>query len=264
VTTDLRALHEQLKHDWCDSFSIEELPDGGLTVTTPFAFGDGDGYPVVVERREGRWRITDRGLAVSHLQFSELEFTGGRRQQIGRIAVAHGYSFVDDVLAFDLDDLPSVEDIADFLVLVAQVSGLPLQVPERESDQFRTRAREHVRRWLADPESAKPNWQPPRPKGDLFPADLMIPAPQRSVVAFFAGSNQKADRSMAFVGQYLRWGLEVKPLLAHNGTLSSDTIYRAQTTLDDDSAVVEVQERAAETGYLRLRRTLAGLGVLVR
>lgn len=271
MSTDVRALNEQLKREWCDAFSVSQLPDGSFTVTTPFLSGDGDGYPVVIDRRQGGWQLSDRGIAISNLRFGELEITQGRLQQIDRFATEQGCSNEAGVLTMSLAQAPTIEDIADFIELLAQVSGLPRHVAaERDSERFGTRARDRVLSWLPQDDLerwAMRSWAPTSmPHGDLFPADLYLRAKDArpGVVAFFAGSTQKADRSLLSVSQYRHWGIDyVRPVLAHNGTLNSETIYRAQTTIADDSRVVEVNEVAAETGYLALQRKLQELGVPV-
>jgi hypothetical protein len=264
VNTDIRALHEQLKRDWCDAVEVEELADGSLTISTPFLFGDGDGYPLIVERRRGAWQLNDRGITVSRLiQVEELDFTETRRQQIEQFARANGFTFDAGTLSITLEQPPELEDVAAFIELLARVTGIPHHVmPERETEQFRTRARRHIiTRWLPNPDLATENWEPPRPRGNLFKADLMLPAENGDVVAFFAASTNTANRSMAYVAQYGKWDLGVKPFLAHDGSLTSETIYRATLAFEDDRAVIPVEEEAAETGYLRLRRALADAGV---
>lgn len=262
MTTREGALQELLGRLWCAAFNVDRLQDGSLTVNTPFIFGDGDGYPVIIEHGRNGWRLTDRGIATARLQYAELDLTESRLNQIEAFANVNGYSYQDGVLSLTLEQPPEVEDVCALLTLIGQVAGMVHHLtPERDADQFRTRARDTVIDWLATPHSAVPNWSPPnRPRAELFKADLYLPA-RRPVVTFFAGSSQKADRSMSIVAQYRDWDLNVSPVLAHNGNLNSDTIYRAQMLLGDGEAVVRVDERAPRTGYLRLRRVLAATGV---
>jgi hypothetical protein len=262
VTADLQTLHETLKRDWCDTFSAQTLPNGALTVVTPFLFGDGDGYPIVVEHGREGWRITDRGGVVSRFQLDEFDITEARHRQLEQFAAANGATLEGEVLSVALERAPQVEDIADFVELIARVSGLRLHVrAEPDSDQFRTRARTQIADWLREPQRAIPNWEPAQAHSRAFQADLWIPAQQRAVVAFFAGSTSKADHSIISIHQYRNWGLDVKPVFAHNGVLGSETLYRAALALDDDSALVKVDEQAPQTGYLGLRRVLATAGV---
>lgn len=255
-------MQEQLGRLWCAAFSVNRLQDGSLTVSTPFIFGDGDGYPVIIEHGHNGWRLTDRGIATSRLQYGELDLTEARLNQIRAFAHASGFSYENGILSLTLEQPPEVEDISALLVLVGQVAGLEHHLTaDRDADQFRTRARDMVISWLATPTYAVPNWSPPNhPRAELFKADLYLPA-QQPVVTFFVGSSQKADRSMSTVAQYRDWRLNVKPVLAHNGNLNSDTVFRAQMLLGDETAVVRVDERAPQTGYLSLRRVLAETGV---
>jgi hypothetical protein len=163
----------------------------------------------------------------------------------------------------DTDAPFDIDDISGFIKLIALVEGLPLHViPERDAEIFRTRAQRRIIERLPDPDVARAPWIPDRRDGDLFPADLWLPAAaDRNVVAFFAASTRSAERSMAFVGEYARWDLDVKPVLVHDGRLNSRTIHRAQIVMDDTNAVVAANERATDTGFLPVVRVLRMAGV---
>lgn len=258
-----------LANQWCQSVRVERMTDGAYSVSTPFTYPDGDAYPLVVERLRGGWRLSDRGFAIGHLGYDELELTATRLRQLDRFASENGYAFHEDRgVEITLDARPTPEDLADFIELVARISGIGMHVTaEREAERFGTRVRARVRDWLAPrpATAARDNWWPQTEiHGASFRADLWIPTDDRPVVAFFAGSVPTAEKSMNTAGQYRRWELPVKPLLIHNGVLKSDHIYRAQTVLDDETAVIRVREQASETGFMELRNRLAAAGVALQ
>lgn len=262
---DVQEAVTKLRHDWCDALTVEELPGGALMAVTPFLFPDGDSFPILLERTRAGWRISDGGVAVSHLQFAELDLTEGRRRLLERFAAAQGGSVIGDVLSLAFDEFPRVDDIAYFVQLISQIAGMPLHdSTERDPEQFRTRAIRTIEEWLSDPSLAERNWHADEDKRQLFPADLRLETGQIPVVAFFAGSAQKAERSMSYVGQYSKWGLHVKPILAYAGTMQSDTKFRAQEVLGDDAAVVQVDEALTTTAYQGLSRVLASNGVPIK
>jgi len=262
VTADLRTLHDVLKRDWCEMFVVRTLADGALTIVSPFLFDDGDGYPIIIEHGREGWRISDRGGVMSRFQLEEFDLTDARRRQVEQFAAASRAALHGDVLVSTFQRAPEVEDIADFVELVARISGILYHLrPEPESDQFRTRARAQITQWLREPRRSVPNWEPPQAQSRAFQADLWMPSTLQPVVAFFAGSTSKADHSIISIHQYRDWQLDVKPMFAHNGVLGSETLYRATLALGGEDALVKVDENATETGYLGLRRTLVGLGV---
>lgn len=264
MTIELQSVHEQLKREWCDRFAVQPVR-GGLAVSTPFTFGDGDSYPVLIAERPPGWILTDRGLTVAHLQFAELEMTEPRIRQVESFAEAHGCSLANGVMTMHLDDPPDVDDLVAFVDLISRVSGLPLHnSAERANEQFRTRARAEVTSWLPEHAIArvKQNWVPAFPGGDDYMADLWLPNIHgKGVATFFAGSSEKANNCIINMHEYAKRELGVKTVLAHNGFMKSKQLHRAQSAAGDDHAVVSVNEGSRTTGYLKLRRVLRDAGV---
>lgn len=256
-------LVDRLRSEWCAAFDAEVLRDGTVTFSSPFVFPDGDGFPLLLRRVGEKWELSDGGVTSYQFLTEDFQLTEARSELVERFADSFGYVFKNNVLTRELDDAPGVEDVADLLSLVSQVYGVPVIHRPREAEQiFRTRAIHDTRRLLARPDLAETNWKPERNGGQKFPADLHIPSQARPVVAFYAANSEKAERSVNFITQYDKWGLAVQPLLVHPRGLSSDVIYRAQTVIGDDHAVVEVNEDS-QIGYAPLRTALQSRGVSV-
>ena len=254
----------RLQAQWCDAFSGHHLPDGAITVSTPFLFPDGDGFPVILKQNRNGWLLTDAGITAYQFIGDEFSITSARADEIGRYASAAGFDFDDNILSRRLDRPPTVEDVADMIALVAQVSGLPYAtVPRDRAEVFKTRAANRTLKLLARPDLATPNWKPQIERGALFPADLHIEAGHMpAVVAFFATESNKVDRSAATIARYQQANLDVAPIIVHSGQLRSATIHRAQELLGDDSAVVAVEEQS-DLGFRQLGQSLQQRGVAV-
>jgi hypothetical protein len=263
VTVDVPSVTRELARTWCEVSQVTELRDGTISVSTPFLMDDGDAFPVVIRRRDGGWVLTDDGRTRFSFVADEFSVTEAREAHISRLAEAAGFSYSDHLLSRFHERPPTAFDVADLIVLVSQVRSIPLAEPPRDSEEiFRTRARRRTMEFLAHPESAVADWRPRVRRGEVFRADLWIPTVDEHppVVTFYAATPDKADRSISLVLQYARWELSVTPILVHPGNLRSDVIYRAQTAIGDDRAVVTVDETTT-LGYAPLRRQLAGAGV---
>jgi hypothetical protein len=264
MNIDVRSLHEELKREWCDLFNVDLRPDGTITITSPFMFGDGDAYPILLRRTRDGWILTDQGMATSHLRFGDFDVTETHTRQIERFATEYGYTYESSTLVRAFDSAPDLDDVSEIIKLMVLIDGMPLHVQaDRESEQFRTRATRRIVSQLPDPSVAVEMWQPPRQDGELFPADLWLPSAEHhdGVVSFFAATTQRADRALSFAAEYARWDLGVKSVLIHPGTLNDRTIHRAAVVLEDESAVVRVEEAATETGFMRAVVTLRRAGV---
>lgn len=80
---------EQIEHDlckaFCTNFTINQTDHGGLFVSTPFSFQDGDAFSFYIDKiQTGGIRISDKGATMMHLsyEYDVDKFTEGNRGKI--------------------------------------------------------------------------------------------------------------------------------------------------------------------------------------
>ena len=67
MALDADALGNLLRERLCEEVRVERRPDGALMLRTPFAFPDGDRYPIhLSESASGGLRLSDRGHTLMH------------------------------------------------------------------------------------------------------------------------------------------------------------------------------------------------------
>jgi hypothetical protein len=234
---------EALAQELCQSFAVRPVGDQKWAVGTPLLYDDGDSLPVFVEHSTS-WRLTDEGMAVSHLYFDDFEYTEPRLRRIQLLAEAHGVGMSKDhELVLELDGPPSAYDIGTFLQLVAQVRGVALTAStEREQTRYAITLRERVVERLAVP-SYDPNWSPPtlRTRAN-YKADLhILTDDDADVVVFAASTSDKANVSALTVNHFKKVIPEMRPVLAYYpDKVNSEAIFRFQDEVEDDDAVVPV------------------------
>jgi Domain of unknown function DUF1828 len=116
---------QRVLRDFGALLSVTALDDGSFHIATPFAFADGDMFPITIERREAGWRITDRGATIARLTRGHVELARSALDVIERIAGARGYALSDaHHISGDFNDLPSPRDLANLIQLEACISAL--------------------------------------------------------------------------------------------------------------------------------------------
>ena len=258
-------LSSQLKAALCDSFGVRDEGDGRWAVRTPFTFDDGDTLPLFIELFvDGTWRITDDGIAASHLFFDEFQFTEARLSRIEMLVEASGAEIdANRALSLRLGGPPTAFDIGDFVQLLAQVQGVALTSRvERDQTRYISAVRSRIEQRLTSPDFAE-NWSPVglRDTKAAYRADLRIVNDDlRDVVLFVASTSDKASVSTLCVHQFGKVLHNFVPLLAyHPDRVSSEAVFRFQDEVQNDLATVPTRPDA--TAELERALRLVGVGL---
>lgn len=250
---------------FCERLRVTQLKDGAFSIATPFAFPDGDGYPVVLEELAGgRWQFTDRGSACGHLFFDGVEMTEYRLGFIRRTAENGDLRLTEryELKSETFDTLPEPDDLADFLQGVARI-GSVVALERQTGEGYVASLRGRVGEWFGDRSIA--TWYPQEDRSQLYPADARVaPEPGAEVdpvVLFFVGHPGKASRSALSLKTYAEWHLPISPVVTwRSGSLGSKEVSRLQDSHDR----VEVVRLDPDThGDRMMRRLFADRGVPV-
>ncbi len=244
----------------CDSFIVHETGPGRYVLQTPFQFEDGDGYPVVIERHEKGWRITDLGGAASHLAVDDVDFTPARLEMLVDIAEGSGFDFEDLVLSRVQTELPNQFDVADVLQAIAQLSAIRFLTRE----QVRRLYRDDVARFIethVPPKYRNLRWRPPNDSRGVYAADALLrpSEPDSSLTTLFAvGNAEQAERATISILMHKRWELNVDPLVVYDrrvgNRIGSPRIYHLQDAAGEEAVVSAAPGQWAPVERLLLRR----------
>ncbi|MXZ86931.1 MAG: DUF1828 domain-containing protein [Acidimicrobiia bacterium] len=259
LSSEIRRLTNELR----ESFLIRTEGDNGVAITSPLLFDDGDVLPVFAQCEDGRWSLTDHGIAISHLFFDEFAYTEARFKRIMQLVDYHSAELSPtNEITLQLHDFPRAYDVGTFLQLVAQVQGVAL-MSQTDRDQIRyvTTLRTSVKNRLKTP-SYNENWSPPEIQDRTranYRADLQINSGEGAdVVLFAASTSDKANVSALTMGQFKRLATERQflPVLAyHPERVASEAVYRFQDEVEDMESVVptELDNYRELVGILRKR-----------
>jgi hypothetical protein len=142
------------------SFQFFELESDRFVLQTPFQFEDGDGFPIVLERRADGWRLTDEGSTASHLTVDEVDLTPARLEMLVDIAAGSGFGFDNFALMRTQADIPDVFDIADLVQAIAQLISIRYVTRDRVQHLYRDEVSRFIEQ-VVPTASRQMRWSPP-------------------------------------------------------------------------------------------------------
>jgi hypothetical protein len=232
---------EALGSSLSEAFGVHPVSPGRLVIQTPFGFGDGDGYPVVIEKVESGWRLTDMGGTASHLAMEDIDFTQARLELLVDIAESSGFEFDELVLNRIQPDLPSIFDIADLLQAIAQLGAIRHLSKERVRRLYRDDISKFIE-GRVPPENRVLRWRPSTDTKGVYAADALLrPADPsgRPTTLFAVGNAEQAERATIAILMHTRWDLDVAPLVILDRRvmerIGSPRIYHLQDAAGDES-----------------------------
>lgn len=239
-------LKDQLRRTMASAIEVQELPDGRIAILTPFGFPDGDGLPIVAERINGAWELSDDGVTISRLLVQEFQFTDLRSELLDEILSRHRASVADHVIRRSTDSVPHADDLVDMISAIVQVADLELTARDVVRQLFQTDVVTFVRsRFRKD--AVIPNWSPARDTHGAYKSDALVKAAPgaKDTVMFSVASAAKADRAVISMQRYELWDVGVRPLvvLDEDQALPSPVVYRLQEAAGPDENVIRVRSR---------------------
>ena len=120
---EVQRLEQVLRHRLAFAFSLEPLTGDRLALLTPFTFGDGDRFPIVIERNGSGWRLTDDGRSAAQLlRVGPAVSDDARSRLLDGVARQHDLKLSGWALTKSVEDPPTADDVLGFIHAVVQVA----------------------------------------------------------------------------------------------------------------------------------------------
>ena len=235
-----------------EAFEITQDGESNWIVRSPFLYEDGDNLPIFISYEDGRWYLTDRGMAISHLYFDEFEYSEARYRSIRQVVDYHYAEIADDhEITMPLDGMPTRFDVGDFIQLVAQIQVVAIvSHTEREQERYSKTIRSSIKDLVDIPGSrilVQHDWNSPsvssRSKGRyLIDARLSSEGNGIGPINVFAASTDYraalSTLTMQMVRPYDEDACFI--LVAHPGRVGDVAIARFEDATSGGDAVAKV------------------------
>jgi hypothetical protein len=130
---------ENFRHRVCDGIDLRAEGPDRFRVTTPFRFGDGDHFGIVLKREGERWILTDEAHTMMHLSYwlDEKELETGNRHEIIHSSLAR--FFVEDrdgEFIISIDEEQYGDALFNFVQAISKVTDVSFLSRERVRSTF--------------------------------------------------------------------------------------------------------------------------------
>jgi len=184
----------QLCKAFCDDIAVRTVP-AGLAVTTIYNLSDGEplGFYIVGPDVTGRFRIEDDGTTNPLLEAAGVDLeTQTRGDAVAQMLEEYDATYNADSGELSSPPLP-LESVPQrallFVALLLRLQDLLLLKPERVASTFKEDATKAIKEAIGDRATVYEE-QAPAPGADI-PADVLIEAPGRPLVAVFLAATEQ-------------------------------------------------------------------------
>ena len=141
MTTGEERLRSLLRAQMRAEVRIHRRSDGDLMLDTPFAFPDGDRFPIhLSESRSGGWILSDRGHTLMHISYEhdvDALYVGARAALRERIVRESGICESDGIFSLETPVDRIAEAIFRFGQALTKIYGLAMLSRERVASMYR-------------------------------------------------------------------------------------------------------------------------------
>jgi Domain of unknown function DUF1828 len=242
----------------CSGIDIRAEGTDRFRVTTPFRFGDGDHFGIVLKREADRWILTDEAHTMMHLSYwlDEKELGTGNRHEIIHNALS-GF-FVEDrggEFIIPIADEHYGDALFNFVQAISKVSDVSFLSRERVRSTFLEDLRVFIQSEVPSERIAF-DWTDPThdPKG-RYPVDFRINHLSRPLFIYALPSDTKVKDATINLLTFENWHLQFQSLgiFEQQETINRNTLSRFTDVCDKAfSSLEENKDRIAD----HLRRVL--------
>lgn len=191
---------------------IDLVPEGldRYLVSTPFEFDDGDSLQIVLQRREGKWMLTDEGHTFMRLTYDidEGDLNRGTRQRIIANALSpFGIEDRDGRLVLPVPDERFGDALFSFVQGILKIADVSYLSRERVVSTFQDDFREFLAGVVPEGKLAF-DWchQHHDPRG-IYKADCRVETADRPMFVYGLHADGRTRDATISLLQYEKWGL---------------------------------------------------------
>jgi hypothetical protein len=223
MESELEALEEQLRNRLSLEFRLEPIGDERLAVLTPFTFDDGDRFPIVLQKVNNTWEVTDDGGVVMHLSYLDIPFDEGNRARlVENITRRHDVTLTEDwTLMKSLGNVPDADALMTFIHAVTQVADLDFLAREVVESTFQEDFRSFLRQAVEPSRLTLDYFDAKLDPDQIYRADVAIGINGNRLFGFAVPNDVRAKDATITLLTYERW----------YGAVDSFVVFEDQTEL---------------------------------
>jgi hypothetical protein len=215
---NLSSVKDDFKTRVCEQIDIEQEGDNRFFITTPFRFGDGDHYVIVLKKEGDHWILTDEAHTLMHLSYwiedKDLEegAVTNRREILDTSVSSYFVQNRGGELVIPVKESRFGDALFNFIQALTKVSDISYLSKERVSSTFvedlMTFLKEHV-----DNTRLSFKWRDEeRDPHGRYLVDCRINSMKRPLFVYGVPTDAKAHLATIALQRFEIWGIPFRSL----------------------------------------------------
>lgn len=215
---NVSSIKDDFKSRVCEQIDIEQEGDNRFFVTTPFRFGDGDHYVIILKKEDNRWILTDEAHTLMHLSYwmddksLEESAIGNRKEIMDSSLSSYFVQNRGGELVIQVNESRFGDALFNFIQALTKISDISYLSKERVSSTFvedlMTFLKENV-----DNTRLSFKWKDEEldPHGRYL-VDCRINTMKRPLFVFGIPNDAKAHLATVALRRFETWGIPFRSL----------------------------------------------------
>jgi hypothetical protein len=207
------AIERDFKAKVADELRIVSEGINRFVVVTPMTFGDGDGLPIVLRKRNDGWYLTDEAdtfLQLSYRLSDEELDEPPRKELIDRILSSFEIENKNGELILPIPDHRFGDALYTFIQALLKIDDIRYLSKERVQSTFLQDVRSYLEK-IVTPQRITANWHDPeRDRPGIYPVDYRVNGMKTPIFIFAINSEHKADIATISLLKFEQWKLNYK------------------------------------------------------
>jgi hypothetical protein len=215
---NLSSIKGDFKSRVCEQIDIEQEGEDRFFVTTPFRFGDGDHYVIVLKKEEERWILTDEAHTLMHLSYwmddkaLEEGAIGNRKEIMDSSLSSYFVQNRGGELIIPVNEARFGDALFNFIQALTKISDISYLSKERVRSTFVEDLMEFLKKNL-DNTRLSFNWNDKdRDPNRRYLVDCRINTMKRPLFVYGVPNDAKAHLATIALLRFDNWGIPFRSL----------------------------------------------------
>jgi hypothetical protein len=203
----------QFKEKVCQSVEVQQEGNNRYHVFTPFEFGDGDSFVIILKKEGNDWFLTDEGHTIMHLSYwiDEKYLSRGNYWKIIANTIKR-FNLIHDEgeILLKIEDDHFGDALFSFIQALTRITDVTLLKREKTSDLFQKDLEACVKKHVVS-DHLFVNWHDPiKDPKEIYVIDYRVNGNINITPVFVFGVDDeiKALRSAVTLRQFKLWGIK--------------------------------------------------------
>ncbi|MBW8051334.1 MAG: DUF1828 domain-containing protein [Cytophagales bacterium] len=251
---EIKRVEKEFKEKVCNEIRLMEEGVDRYRIFTPFQFGDGDAFAIVLKRNGENWILSDEGHTYMHLSYEmdiDVLEKGIRAIIISNTLSNFGIKDIEGSLIAELTDENTGNAFYNYIQGLVKITDVTYLSRERVKSTFLEDFKTFMEERVAEERLVLNHHDEQHDPQGKYPIDCRINKMEKPLFVFAVGNDDKCRDTTISLLQFEKWGLPF-----HSLAIFEDQESISRKVLARFSDVCEKQFSSLATNKERIEKYL--------